>query len=72
MMAEKESTTRGGTGGKGGREFPLQHTASVINQRLGLYLSAEQQKGLATGLLIGAALGGAILAWSVAEALSER
>jgi hypothetical protein len=51
------------------REYPLQQTAAMLNDRLGLYLSAEQQRGLATGLLVGAALGAAVISWSVVGAL---
>ncbi|MEX2583432.1 MAG: hypothetical protein WD766_09160 [Gemmatimonadota bacterium] len=54
-----------------GRDYPLHETAAKLNDRLGLYLSPEQQRGLATGLLVGAALGAAILAWGVVESLRE-
>lgn len=60
----------GGTAGDTAtREYPLQQTAAVLNERLGLYLSLEQQRGLATGLLVGVALGAAVIAWSVVGAL---
>ncbi|HUE97529.1 MAG TPA: hypothetical protein VMN39_12785 [Longimicrobiaceae bacterium] len=50
-------------------EYPLRKTAALLNDRLGLYLSEEQQRGLATGLLVGVALGGALVAWSIASAV---
>jgi len=50
---------------RGNSEYALQHTAAMLNQQLGLYLSEGQQRGLATGLLVGSALAGAIVAWSV-------
>lgn len=71
-MPDKESNSPKAGAQSERRSFPLQHTASVLNQRLGLYLSAEQQKGLATGLLIGSALAGALLARSIAEAIHDR
>lgn len=46
-------------------EYPLRDTAAFLNDRLGLYLSEDQQRGLAAGLLIGTALGAAILAWNI-------
>lgn len=51
------------------QDYPLRKTASVLNDRLGLYLSPEQQRGLATGLLVGVALGAALVGWSLASAL---
>ncbi|MEX2569985.1 MAG: hypothetical protein WD737_01670 [Gemmatimonadota bacterium] len=50
-------------------DYPLKDTAAALNDRLGLYLSTEQQRGLATGLLVGAALGAALLAWNLTAAL---
>lgn len=61
-----------GYGAGAGSSYPLEHTAGMLNDRLGLYLSPEQQRGLATGLLVGAVLGGAILAVGVASALRDR
>jgi hypothetical protein len=52
--------------------YPLKETAAILNERLGLYLSAEQQRGFATGLLIGTAFGAAVLAWNVAATLRRR
>lgn len=50
-------------------DYPLRKTAALLNDRLGLYLSEEQQRGLATGLLVGVALGAALLTWSVGSAV---
>lgn len=50
-------------------DYPLRKTASVLNDRLGLYLSPEQQRGLAMGLLVGVAMGAAMVGWSVASAV---
>lgn len=44
----------------------------MLNDRLGLYLSEDQQRGLATGLLIGTAIGAAIFAWNIAGALRRN
>lgn len=52
--------------------YPLRRTAALLNTRLGLYLSDDQQRGLATGLLFGAAAGGAIVAWSIVTSLRTR
>jgi hypothetical protein len=46
-------------------EYPLKSTAAMLNDRLGLYLSDEQQRGFAAGLLIGTAIGAAVLSWSI-------
>ena len=53
-------------------DYPLKNTAALLNDRLGLYLSNEQQRGLATGLMVGVALGAAVLAWSVGSSLRKR
>ena len=45
--------------------YPLKGATSDLNDRLGLYLSEEQQRGFARGLLIGTALGAALLAWNL-------
>lgn len=55
-----------------GNTYPMRSTAALLNERLGLYLSDEQQRGLATGLLVGAALGGAVVAWNVTSMLKGR
>jgi hypothetical protein len=52
--------------------YPLEATAASLNRSLGLYLSRGQQQGLAAGLLVGAALAGAIVAWSIADVLMRR
>ena len=52
-----------------GGDYPLKQTAAVLNDRLGLYLSAEQQRGLATGLLVGVALGAALVSWTIGSAI---
>jgi hypothetical protein len=51
--------------------YPLKETATVLNDRLGLYLSEEQKRGFATGLLIGTAVAGALLVWSVGGMLRK-
>jgi hypothetical protein len=51
--------------------YPLQETAELLNDRLGLYLSPEQQRGLAAALLIGVALGAAALAGSLGQAIRQ-
>ncbi len=52
--------------------YPLRSTARLINDRLGLFLSEDQQRGLATGLLIGVTVGAALLAYSVGNAVKQR
>ena len=56
----------------GAKDYPLVGAASFINRRLRLYLSAEQERGLAAGLLIGAAIGGAVLAWTVGSIVRRK
>ena len=46
-------------------QYPLKATASFVNEKLGLYLSEEQQRGFAMGLLLGTALGAGLLAWNL-------
>ena len=60
MDRGRDDSTSGET-----NEYPLKHTAALLNDRLGLYLSEDQQRGFATGLLIGTALGAAVLAWNL-------
>ncbi len=62
----------GGNSQSEAADYPLMRTASLLNDRLGLYLSDEQQRGLATGLLIGTALGAAVLAWNVSAMVRGR
>lgn len=50
-------------------DYPLRKTAEMLNERLGLYLSADQQKGLAVGLMVGITLGAALVSWSVGSAI---
>ena len=45
--------------------YPLKNTAAYLNDTLGLYLSDEQKRGFAAGLLIGTAVAGALVAWSL-------
>ncbi len=45
--------------------YPLKDTAEFLDRKLALYLSPEQKRGFATGLLIGTAVAGALLAWSI-------
>ena len=52
--------------------YPLKSTAALINDRLNLFLSQEQQRGLATGLFIGIAVGAAVIAWNVGAAIRRR
>ena len=67
------SNSRGSGESSGkGRDFPLSGTAALLNDRLGLYLSQAQQKGLATGLLVGAALSGALIGWNLTTAVRRR
>lgn len=58
--------------GPSGDSYPLKSTAALINDRFGLFLSQEQQRGLATGLFIGIAVGAAVVAWSVGSAIRRR
>jgi len=67
MMNRNDPAYRTGEGTQDG--YPLQATAATLNQRLGLYLSPEQQRGLATGLLVGVALSAALLAWRIGTAI---
>ena len=64
-MASPDSDSRHAKGPAEGSSYPLRATTSFLNERLGLYLSAEQQRGFATGLLIGTALGAALLTWNL-------
>lgn len=57
---------------EGANDYPLKRTASLLNDRLGLYLSEDQQRGFATGLLIGTALGAALLASNLTAAVLRR
>jgi hypothetical protein len=52
--------------------YPLKATAALINERFGLFLSKDQQRGLATGLFIGIAVGAAVIAWNVGGAIRRR
>ena len=54
---------------EGRADYPLRNTAALVNERLGLYLSEEQQKGLATGLMVGVALSAALIVWSLGSAI---
>jgi hypothetical protein len=66
---EADDRTRGVTDSPwDGARYPLRETAAALNEGLGLYLSEEQQQGLAIGLLVGTALAGAIVGWTVADA----
>lgn len=49
--------------------YPLKNSAAYLNDTLGLYLSEEQKRGFAAGLLIGTAVAGALVAWSLSGAL---
>lgn len=62
----------GGDVPQGANDYPLKYTASLLNDRLGLYLSEDQQRGFATGLLIGTALGAALLAWNLTATILRR
>jgi len=66
---EKRERRGRDVGGGAGRTFPLEGTAQALNRRFGLYLSEGQQRGLAAGLLAGAVLASATLAWSVGVAV---
>lgn len=66
-MAEEERAYDISGGGPGG--YPLEQTAALLNDRLGLYLSAEQQRGLAIALLAGVALGAALVTWALGSAV---
>ena len=56
----------------GADSYPLKETAALLNDRLGLFLSEDQQRGLATGLLLGVAAGAALIAWNVGSAVRQR
>lgn len=86
MKGETEART-GSPGGGRGREngdprvsslhgdappYALKETVSILNDRLGLYLSEDQRRGLAKGLLIGTAFGAGILAWNLTSMLRRR
>lgn len=51
--------------------YPLKDTTALLNDRLGLYLSEEQKRGFAAGLLIGTAAVGALVTWSIGEAIRK-
>ena len=51
--------------------YPLKETAALLNDKLGLYLSEEQQRGFAAGLFIGTAVAGALVAWSIGSMLRK-
>jgi len=51
--------------------IPLEHSARVINERAGLYLSEAQQRGLALGLFVGAIAGFAAASWAVSRAVQQ-
>ena len=66
------STSKTGTSPVDGTDgYPLRETADFLDERLGLYLSEEQKKGFATGLLVGAAIAGALVAWSLGTAVRK-
>jgi hypothetical protein len=50
---------------RGTGRFPAESTAETLDQRLGLYLSPSQQRGLAIALLVGAAGFGLLLGSAV-------
>lgn len=52
--------------------YPLKNTAAYLNDTLGLYLSEEQKRGFAAGLLIGTAVAGALVAWSLGGVLRKN
>jgi hypothetical protein len=52
--------------------YPLKETVSILNDRLGLYLSEDQRRGMAKGLLIGTSIGAAVLAWNLTTMLRRR
>jgi hypothetical protein len=52
-----------------GAGYPLEETARMLNDRLGMYLSPSQQRTFAGVLLVGTALASAAFAWSVGTAL---
>jgi hypothetical protein len=68
-MVQSEAETRQLPDAPG---YPLRDTAAMLNDRLGLFLSEQQQRGLAATLLIGVAVGAALLAWNVGQAIRER
>lgn len=67
------SHTGATSGAVGGMDhYPLKRTAAMLNEQLGLYLSEEQQRGLAIGLMAGAVLGSAIITASLVAWIRER
>jgi hypothetical protein len=64
-MAARDNEGRDAPNSGAEDNYPLKKTTSAINERLGLYLSTEQQRGFATGLLIGTAIGAALLVWNL-------
>ena len=55
-----------------GDEFPLHRTVAAVNEKLGLYLSDTQQKGLAVGILVGVSIGAALVSWSLGNAVRRE
>jgi len=70
-MVAKDTSLRESISSERGN-YPLEATASALNDRLGLYLSEEQQRGFAAGLLVGTALGAALLAWNLTGMVRKR
>lgn len=71
-MSEFDPSSTDSTTTAPGGEYPLRKTAEMLNDRLGLYLSPEQQRGLAIGLLVGITLGAAVISWGVGSAIRDR
>jgi hypothetical protein len=52
--------------------YPLKDTAAMLNKRLGLYLSEEQQRGFAAALFIGTVVVSALLTWNFGLMVRRR
>lgn len=70
-MENQEQRSGGASGGARRRAFPLEETAQMLNDRYGLYMSEGQRRGLAVGLMLGAVLTSAMLAWGVTRVVRE-
>jgi hypothetical protein len=68
----EKSTPAGSASAPPSKRYPLSATAAFLNERLGLYLSDEQERGLAAGLLVGVAISAALLSWSVGSAIQRK